>query len=180
MNGNILSVQWSQFLPLPHSSPNVRCWASTRSLMHGCSAAASFLWMRAAALLCYAERVNPFSSEQFWGCAASSAGRDVGVDSSYPMWFGEKGFRKAVWAARDWATMLATNTPLQLPVWHFSLCQWRNNKTMEFCLMLWECQNHSFFHILLGSDVRTPPHRNSANDFRRVITVGQGVRVLNL
>lgn len=32
--------------------------------MHGCSAAASFLWMRAAALLCSAERVNPFSSEQ--------------------------------------------------------------------------------------------------------------------
>lgn len=48
-NGNSLSAQWSQFLPLPHSPLNVRCWAGTESLTHDFSAAASFLWIRAAA-----------------------------------------------------------------------------------------------------------------------------------
>lgn len=49
VNGNSLSAQWSQFLPLPHSPLNVRCWAGIKSLTHGCSAAASFLWIQAAA-----------------------------------------------------------------------------------------------------------------------------------
>lgn len=90
----------------------------------------------------------------------------------------------AVLAVRNSAAMLATMALLTLPAQYLSL--WLNasggtiSKTMDFCLMLYKSQKHSFSHILLGSDVQMPLHGNRANEFKRIIPAGQWVRALEL
>lgn len=171
-NGNSLSVQWSQFLPLPHSPLNVRCWAGIESLNHNCSAAASFYRSRLL-LLQEAECLNPFSFPQQSFRTAATEMDGWNGETTVARLIGSHGWGFLWTGILDWFCssgshglpgQASSHTGFKhcwmLPAWYVSV--WFSarggpiSKTEELCLMFYKCQECSSFSNFLRFSCANP------------------------